>query len=54
MLGKSFLQGYNVIPLAKTDLSSDSFISVDYTLVVKNWESSGYIGDIDETTAMVA
>ena len=54
MLEMSFLQGYNVIPLAKTDLSSDSFISVDYTLVVKNWESSGYIGDIDETTAMVA
>ena len=54
MLEISFLQGYNVIPLAKTDLSNDSFISVDYTLVVKNWDSSGYVGDIDEATAMVA
>ena len=54
MLEVSFLQGYNVMPLAKTDLSNDSFISVDYTHVVKNWDSCGYVGDIDETTAMVA
>ena len=54
MLEVSFLQGYNVMPLAKTDLSNDSFISVDYTHVVKNWDSCGYVGDIDESTAMVA
>ena len=54
MLEVSFLQGYNVMPLAKTDLSNNSFISVDYTHVVKNWDSCGYVGDIDESTAMVA
>lgn len=54
MLELSFLQGYNVIPLTKDALSNNSFISVDYTLRVKNWDSSGYIGDIDESTAMVA
>ena len=54
MLEVSFLQGYNVMPLAKTALSNNSFISVDYMLVVKNWDSSGYVGDIDESTAMVA
>ena len=54
MLEMSFLQGYKVDPLAKTDLSDNSFISVDWTLVVKNWDSCGYVGDIDESTAMVA
>lgn len=54
MLEMSFLQGYRVDPLAKTDLSNDSFISVDMMLVVKNWDSCGYVGDIDETAAMIA
>ncbi len=54
MLEMSFLQGYKVEPLTKDALSTNSFISSDWTLVVKNWDSCGYVGDIDESTAMVA
>jgi len=50
----SYLQGYRTDPLAKTSLSDDRFMSVDQTLVCKNWEAIGAICDIDPTADMTA
>ena len=50
----SFLEGYTTKPLAKTSLSDNRIMEVDWTLVVKNWDAIGSFNDVDETTAMVA
>ena len=50
----SYLQGYQTVDLAKDALSSDRFMSVDYGLVVKNWDALGAVYDIDPTAAMTA
>ena len=50
----SFLEGYTTKPLAKTALSDDRVMEVDWTLVVKNWEALGAVADVDPTVPMTA
>ena len=45
----SYLQGYRVEPLAKTGLADTRMMSVDWSLVVRNWDGLGMIPDIDPT-----
>ena len=53
-LRQSFLEGYNVQPLAKTGLADKREMSVDYTLKVLNEAAHGVIADIDYKLAVVA
>ena len=50
----SYLHSYNVIPLAKTAMSENRFMFVDWGLCVKNWQSCGAIYDIDPAAPMTA
>ncbi len=50
----SFLEGYTTKPLAKTSLSDNRIMEVDWTLIVKNWEALGGIFDVDPAAAMTA
>jgi len=53
-LKQSFLRGYTTEALAKTGLSENRQMSVQYSLLVLNEKSQGAIFDIDETAAVVA
>ncbi len=50
----SYLSGYRVKPLAKTSLSDNRLMEVDWSLCIKNWDALGAVYDIDEVAAMVA
>ncbi len=50
----SYLQGYQTKPLAKTGLSDNRQIEVDYGLRCTNWDAFGGVFDIDPAQAMVA
>ena len=50
----SFLHGYRVEPLAKTGLSDNRLLAVDWTLVVTTEKAHGVIGSIDNTAAVTA
>ena len=52
MLEVSYLEGYRVDPLAKNGLSDRRLMSVDWSLVCKNWDGLGAVFDIDPTAAM--
>lgn len=53
-LRQSLLRGYMVEPLAKTGLTEKRLMSVEYSLMVLNEMSQGYVADIDEALAVVA
>jgi len=48
----SFLEGYTTKPLAKTSLSDNRVMEVDWGLRVKNWQALGAIYDVDTSLAM--
>ncbi len=48
----SYLSGYRVKPLAKTSLSDNRLMEVDWSLCVKNWDALGAVYDVDPTAAM--
>ena len=50
----SYLSGYRVKPLAKTALSDNRLMEVDWALCVKNWDAIGAVYDVDHAAAMVA
>ena len=50
----SYLEGYNTKPLAKTALSDNRIMSVDWMLKPLNWDALGAVYDIDPTAAMTA
>lgn len=50
----SYLQGYRTVPYAKTHLSDNRQVEVDWSLVVKNWDALGGVFDIDPALAMVS
>ena len=50
----SYLAGYRVEPLAKTGLSENRLMAVDWTLVVTTEKAHGVIGSIDNTAAVTA
>lgn len=52
MLEVSYLEGYRVDPLAKNGLSDRRIMSVDWSLVCRNWDGLGAVFDIDPTAAM--
>jgi hypothetical protein len=51
---RSYLQGYETNPLARTGIAENRQISVDYTLCALNPEANAVVADIDTTTAAVA
>ena len=50
----SYLHGYRVSELAKTGLSDNRLLSVDWTLVVTTEKAHGVVGSIDNTAAVTA
>ncbi len=54
MLRLSFLQGYQVAPLAKTGTADERLMSVDYTLKVLNHNAQGLIANVDQTADVLA
>lgn len=50
----SFLQGYQVEPLAKTGLADNRLLSVDWGLRVGNWDAIGAVADVNPALAMTA
>lgn len=48
----SYLEGYTTKPLAKTSLSDNRIMEVDWSLVCKNWDALGAVYDVDPTAAM--
>lgn len=52
MLEISYLEGYRVDPLAKNGLSDRRLMSVDWSLVCRNWDGLGAVFDIDDDAAM--
>lgn len=50
----SYLQGYQVMPLARTGTADNRQMSVDWTLVVGNEAGLAVIADVNPLTAMVA
>ena len=54
MLNIAFLHGYRMDALAKTGLSDERDMTVDYTLEVNNEEAHAVIADVDPTIAVVA
>lgn len=50
----SYLSGYRVKPLAKTALSDNRLMEVDWGLCIKNWEALGGVFDVDHAAAMTA
>lgn len=54
MLRLSYLQGYQVAPLAKTGTADERLMSVDYTLKVLNHNAQGLIANVDQTADVLA